>query len=603
LRLTHLTLLLVASLASAVVSSEEGDQDAAIWTTSSIGPASAQSQSVPCLHAPASCPVVVTTALGSTNVQQDTAGFVNRLLVGNGFVKVNVTDVLGAPTALAGVAIRESVKPGAAYVAVLRSSGGAFLVRRRTQSGGAVSQSSLPPQASKPTWMRIERAGQKVTVSLSGDGTAWSAAWSGSFSFSDTTVTGPIVTSQRPDAFATAVFASLSLESAPALPAGWSVANIGTVSSLSQLQGTNGIWAFSHWGTGAAGVDDVAFAFKRVTGDADIALRLQAANGETTLTGLMVRRTLDVASPFLWLRGDPTGQLSLRRRQAAGSGVLSSSLKKTAYPRWLRLVRQGDALSVYDSADGQQWALLSTQMIDLATDAYVGLAVARGASLIGVGLVDQWSLGAQGTANLPPTISLTAPISGASVVEGDGLAINATASDADDHVQSVEFFVDGTRVGVDTAAPYAASWVAAGVGVHTIKANALDSDGAVASTGTVSVNVLASADGRDGEDTDGGGAIPVPPPSGNGPWILKFNPSPDHSTLVDRYIAEVYSTTNWDLMLARDLGRPAVVAGDCTVDLTQPISALPPGLYQIVVRAVDDSTGNKSFGATAFFNR
>ena len=79
--------------------------------------------------------------------------------------------------------------------------------------------------------------------------------------------------------------------------------------------------------------------------------------------------------------------------------------------------------------------------------------------------------------------------------------------------------------------------------------------------------------------------------------------SPDHNTVVDRYVAEVYSTSKWALVLARSFGRPPVVAGDCTIDLTAPISGLPPGQYQIVVRAVDDATGNKSLGASAFFMR
>jgi hypothetical protein len=82
-----------------------------------------------------------------------------------------------------------------------------------------------------------------------------------------------------------------------------------------------------------------------------------------------------------------------------------------------------------------------------------------------------------------------------------------------------------------------------------------------------------------------------------------FTPSLDHDSSVDRYAAEIYSLDKWALVWSRDLGRPAVVSGQCNVDLTQWIAALPAGQYQIVVRAVDDSTTAQSEGATFNFVR
>ena len=86
-------------------------------------------------------------------------------------------------------------------------------------------------------------------------------------------------------------------------------------------------------------------------------------------------------------------------------------------------------------------------------------------------------------------------------------------------------------------------------------------------------------------------------------WRLVFAPSLDHDTIVDRYVAEIYSLDRWALVWSGDLGRPVVLADECTVDLTQSIGALPAGQYQIVVRAVDDSTQAQSIGATFDFVR
>jgi hypothetical protein len=46
-----------------------------------------------------------------------------------------------------------------------------------------------------------------------------------------------------------------------------------------------------------------------------------------------------------------------------------------------------------------------------------------------------------------------------------------------------------------------------------------------------------------------------------------------------------------------------VVSGECTVDVTLWIAALPAGQYQIIVRAVDDSTATRSVGVAFNFTR
>lgn len=45
-------------------------------------------------------------------------------------------------------------------------------------------------------------------------------------------------------------------------------------------------------------------------------------------------------------------------------------------PSWVRLVRQGNTVTAYRSADGQQWAKTGSETVELAETAYVGLAAA-----------------------------------------------------------------------------------------------------------------------------------------------------------------------------------------------------------------------------------
>ncbi|EAR10712.1 glycosyl hydrolase family 18 protein [Reinekea blandensis] len=90
--------------------------------------------------------------------------------------------------------------------------------------------------------------------------------------------------------------------------------------------------------------------------------------------------------------------------------------------------------------------------------------------------------------NVVPSVSLTAPADNAEVSVGDVLALTASAADADGSVSSVEFFVDGTSIAIDTTAPFASQWTAT-VGNHSLSAIATDDDGANSPVDSVSVTV------------------------------------------------------------------------------------------------------------------
>ena len=87
----------------------------------------------------------------------------------------------------------------------------------------------------------------------------------------------------------------------------------------------------------------------------------------------------------------------------------------------------------------------------------------------------------------PPTVSLTAPASGATI--RGTITLSASASD-DVGVTKVEFLVDGQVVGTDTAAPYSTSWDSTTIsdGSKTIQAKAYDKDNDETSSGTITVD-------------------------------------------------------------------------------------------------------------------
>lgn len=81
--------------------------------------------------------------------------------------------------------------------------------------------------------------------------------------------------------------------------------------------------------------------------------------------------------------------------------------------------------------------------------------------------------------NTAPTVSFLAPLVGAPAVAGEPIGVTVKAQDADGLITQVEFFADGSSIGVIALAPYTLAWTPT-EGVNTLTAIATDDDGATA---------------------------------------------------------------------------------------------------------------------------
>jgi chitodextrinase len=88
----------------------------------------------------------------------------------------------------------------------------------------------------------------------------------------------------------------------------------------------------------------------------------------------------------------------------------------------------------------------------------------------------------------PPTVTLTAPFSGAKVRGNVTLSANASDNLAVDHV---DFLVNGSLVGTDTTSPYSISWNSATLadGTATIAARAVDTSNLTTTTANITVTI------------------------------------------------------------------------------------------------------------------
>ena len=107
------------------------------------------------------------------------------------------------------------------------------------------------------------------------------------------------------------------------------------------------------------------------------------------------------------------------------------------------------------------------------------------------------------SANQPPAIALASPTSGTVLRAASATTINATASDTDGTIASVQFFANGVAIGapittISSTGYYTAQWTPASGGIYTLTATAIDNSGAATST-TSTVLALSAASG--GGDT------------------------------------------------------------------------------------------------------
>ena len=84
--------------------------------------------------------------------------------------------------------------------------------------------------------------------------------------------------------------------------------------------------------------------------------------------------------------------------------------------------------------------------------------------------------------NAPPSVTLLAPVNGASFTQPRPITLTADADDSDGAVAKVQFFDGEQLIGEDAEAPFSVVWTGASTGNHDVIARAVDDGGAVSDT-------------------------------------------------------------------------------------------------------------------------
>jgi hypothetical protein len=202
----------------------------------------------------------------------------------------------------------------------------------------------------------------------------WSNVAAGSYSLT-------AVATDNGNATTTSAAVPITVNAAPSgLPSGWSHADIGATGATGNATFANGTFTVTGAGADVWGTADALhYAYLTLTGNGTIIARVTSIQNVNAWTkaGVMIRNSLSpsAAQGFMLVASSATKGVPFQRRLVDGGASVSSPGSFSTAPRWVKLVRSGNTITGYESADGTTWTLVGSDTFTMGTTVLVGLGV------------------------------------------------------------------------------------------------------------------------------------------------------------------------------------------------------------------------------------
>lgn len=278
--------------------------------------------------------------------------------------------------------------------------------------------------------------------------------------------------------------ATVSVTTQSATTPGFNSGDIGSVGAAGSSSGSGGTITIKGSGADIYGTaDSFHFDWQSFTGDGSITARVvsQTETNVWAKAGVMFRETTDPGSRFVGMFTAAANAAVIEARGTTGAAVVDIHGPVVKDPYWVRLVRAGNVLTGFISADGNTWTQVGSYTVSMATSLIVGLAVtSHDAGALSTAVFDNISITSSSSGSTP-TVSIGPPISALTL--GSTQQFLATVSDG----SAVTWSVDGVTGGngtVGTISQTGLYTAGSAAGVHSI---------AVTSAAHTSVSAVASA--------------------------------------------------------------------------------------------------------------
>jgi hypothetical protein len=164
------------------------------------------------------------------------------------------------------------------------------------------------------------------------------------------------------------------------LPLGWRSQDIGSVGVAGSAGSDFGAGSITVSGAGADiwGTSDAfRYAYQALTGDGSVTARVVSQDNTDgwAKAGVMIRDSLAANARHAMMVVSPANGVAFQYRTATGGSSAGSSRTGPRAPYYVRITREGNSLTGYDSPDGVNWTREGSVDIALGSTVFVGLAV------------------------------------------------------------------------------------------------------------------------------------------------------------------------------------------------------------------------------------
>ncbi len=170
--------------------------------------------------------------------------------------------------------------------------------------------------------------------------------------------------------------------SANSLPGPWQSQDIGSVAATGTANYYNGNFSIQSSGIGFYGNQDAfRYTYQGLSGNGEITAqisRLEFTHYNSTAY-LMIRENLSPGSRYaaIGIHMDSGYRLAARTDPSGFGGGIGTAVDPH-FPFWVKLIRKGNLFSGYYSTDRINWQFLNSVTVNIAANAYIGLAVTEG---------------------------------------------------------------------------------------------------------------------------------------------------------------------------------------------------------------------------------
>jgi plastocyanin/regulation of enolase protein 1 (concanavalin A-like superfamily) len=163
------------------------------------------------------------------------------------------------------------------------------------------------------------------------------------------------------------------------LSAPWASADIGSPGVAGYAYDTNGTFTVAGSGSDVWNTSDSGpqYAYRALGGDGTIIARVvtQQNTSGWAKAGVMIRESLNANSAQAFMAITPGNGAAFQYRTATGGSSSNSNTTGFTAPYWVKLVRSGNTITGYRSADGTTWTQQGTATFSMASTVYIGMAV------------------------------------------------------------------------------------------------------------------------------------------------------------------------------------------------------------------------------------